>query len=262
MEDNILSQLDENQRIKRFTQALSILREVGRMQLALLERHEIENKKSLHSGFLYLLRTLESFWENADFVVFLGKGSFKQFAHYPTRALLENLFRLEFYVSKDKNGQNLIANLELLRIQKRLFDVSTSESEKMKLKDEYIKMAKIDGLFDDPLYASIENIKDENLEPFPGLKKLIEASKRKKTDFNWYFHYRMLCEYSHSKLVALIMSNSDPRRTFRQMLTYTYLLSSDAIQLVDMHIEGVTKDIVKEAITNARMIVNAGMSTK
>lgn len=257
MDENILLKLSEEQRISRFNRVALAFQKVGLKQLTLLKNHERLNKQNLHEGFFYFIKTLESFWENFDFILSLGKGRNRTMAHYPARSMLETLFRIEYYVRQKIKGQNYIANIETLRIYKRLYDDSISKSDNthQAIKKTYDDFLKITSLDQDPLFA-INKVSEDRLDPFPSLYNLIKDSKLPNTG-GLYFHYRILCEHSHGKLIASIMRHTDPKRSYRQMLMYGCIFAREMLKVVDHHIQSATREEVKDVILATERIIKA-----
>lgn len=256
MVDNILLKLSEDQKIKRFVRASLNLQRVGQKQLELLKNYERENKQSLRPGFLYFIKTLVSFWENFDFILSLRKGRYRTMAHYPARNMLETLFRMEYYINQERKEQNHIADIETLRIYKRLYDSGVSKQENVQdIEKTYQGFLKLANLDHDASFA-INKVDEDRLDPFPKLYQLIQVSKLKRAE-GLYFHYRILCEHSHGKLIASIMRNLNPRRSYRQMLMYGFMFAEDMLKIVDYHIQGATKKEVRDAVLKADSIIKA-----
>ncbi|MBX4211649.1 MAG: hypothetical protein KW806_02560 [Candidatus Yanofskybacteria bacterium] len=264
MEDNLLLRLSEDQRLTRFFKVAHVLQQIAIKQTDLLRAYEKNNKDSLHPGFLYFINTVEGFWENFDFIISLGKRRERVMAHYPARSMLETLFRVEHYINHKKEGQNYIADVEILRIWKRLYDEGLSkQTDIQRVKDSYNAVLENAALDKDPLFL-IDTVKERQLDPFPSLEQLTQQSRLSQAK-DWYFHYRILCEHSHAKLVASIMRSSDPKRQYRQMLMYGCFFAKEMLMVVDHHIlmvvdhhiKGATKQDVKDALIRVEDIVKA-----
>ena len=256
MTENILLKLSEGQRLSRFIRVAGNLYKVGQKQLELLKDYERQNKNNLHTGFLYFIKTLDGFWDNFDFLMSLGKSRNRIMAHFPVRSMLETTFRLEHYINEKRNGQNYIADVELLRIYKRIYDDMVSKQEDTQaVEATYNSYLAIAGLNSDPTFA-IQVVKEDKIDPFPSLYQLIQKSKLSQAE-GLYFHYRILCEHSHGKLVAHIMRNSDPKRSYRQMLMYGCIFAREMLKIVDHHIQGATKKEVEEVILKTNNIANS-----
>lgn len=256
MEENVLLKLNEDQRLARFTKVALSFQKVAEKQLELLKRHEKVNKQKLHPGFLYFIRTLESFWENFNFLFALRRGQYRTMAHYPARSMLETLFRVEYYVKQKREGQNYIAAVETLRIYKRLYDFGTSKGEDVQdIKETYNEFLKLSNLNNDATFL-IDKVNENKLNPFPKLEQLIQTSNLSRTD-GLYFHYRILCEHSHGKLIASMIRKSDSKQSYRQMLMYGCLFAGEMLKVVDHHIEGATKSEVTDVILKSESIIKA-----
>ena len=256
MTENVLLRLSEDQRLIRFIKISLILQKVGEKQLKILKDYERRSKDTLHRGFFYFIKTLDGFWESFDFLLSLRRGKYRAMAHYPVRSMFENLLRMEYYINQKKAGQNYITDVETLRIYKRLYDEGILKGENVEeFKNAYLDSLKLASLEKDPSFE-LDKVKEGKLNPFPTIEELIKVSKL--PDFkDIYFHYRILCEHSHGKLIASIMRKSNPKSSYRQMLMYGSLCARGLLKIVDNHIQGATKAEVNEAITRTNNIVNA-----
>lgn len=257
-EKSLLFKLSNKELKIRFKRALLVIKKVGQYQLTLLKAHEKANKENLHAGFLYFINVLDEFWDNVDFVLALGKGKNRHFAHYPTRTILETTFRIEYYINQKTEGQNRISDLEVLRIMKKMYDDERSKGGTGdRARKDYEGLLRGSQMKNKEEIQDISKVSLKKLDPFPELWELIRDTKLKRGDMNWYFHYQILCEYSHSKMVAIMMQNADELRKYRTMLAYVEFLAADMIKLVDHHIQGRTKDLVFDAIKRADAIMQA-----
>ncbi len=246
-QDLWLNKLTEAQRITRAKKAFVIIRRLGEEHIALFKKHEKSNSDK-DINFLYFTNSLNGLWENVDFVLALGKRKNRKYAFYPTRNVLETVFRLEHFTRQKKEGQNNIAIREVLRIAKRLFDQEVAEGGNG---EEFKKT--YDWFANGHTFPKIEVAKS-NDDPFPPMKNLITASKMEGGD-KWYIHYQWLAELTHGKLMLSIIANQDERAEYRRCLMYLTPLCIEALKIADFHLGNVTKDKVTRAIKEAEAIV-------
>lgn len=259
MRENVLLKLTEDQKLTRFTKVAFAFQKVAQKQLELLKNHEQNNQQNLHPGFMYFIRTLEGFWENFDFLFSLRRGKNRKMAHYPARSMFESLLRLEHYVKQKREGQNHITDIEILRIYKRLYDDMVSKKEDPKdVEKTYYDVLNSAGLGKDKSFI-IDKVSEEKIDPFPSIYQLTKESKLANFK-NIYFHYRILCEHSHGKMIASRMRDDNPKRAYRQMLMYGCLFARNILMVVDHHIQGATKDDVSNVLLKTDSIIHANIT--
>lgn len=240
------AKLAETKKIIRLEKAINELLKTGHYQLELLNRyHKSDSEKEI--GFDYFYRTLNSSWECVKFSISLGKGKYRYFSFFPARLLLENIFRLEYYINQGVKGQNEICFWEMARVMKRFYDEFGSSEFKVHY-DKLVKDLGESGV----VYPNINEDKAYK-DPFPSIEKLILQSKLPNSQ-GFYTHYRFLSEQEHGKLISLYMSEHDIGQ-YRRCLFYIFLLSKWLLLIVDSHIQNATKDMVNASLAKTDNIM-------
>ncbi len=235
--------LTPKERKIRVEKSISIIRKVAYKQVKLLKEYE-ESSAIKDVYYLYVFRTLEDILDNFDFVLKLGKGSSRRFAPYPTRAIIENTFRLEYFTKQSADTKNDIATREFLRVIKRFYDKDNDEINRKSLREMY------DGFAQGGQYPSIDKAKDD--DPFPNMYILTKDTIF--SEKNWYFQYQILCEATHRKLVGIITSQ-DEVSEYVNSLMYLQNIMSEVIKLTDLYLNNVTQLEVINAIKNADAVI-------
>lgn len=240
--------LPDSKKVIRLKRAISELQKTGEYQLGLLTKYHKSNSVK-EIGFHYFFTTLKSLWEQVSFAVHLGKGKYKHLSFFPTRLLLENVFRLEFYINQKLKQQNEICFWEMARVMKRYYDEFGDDV----FAKNYKKL--VEDIGDkEYIYPDISE-GGAYKDPFPHIEKLIFSSKLPGVK-GFYTHYRFLSELEHGKLVSLHMSK-ESHSQYRRCLLYVFILCRWLLLLVDSHIKHETKDVVKLSIEKANSIVFA-----
>jgi hypothetical protein len=245
-----LNQLTEKQRLDRLKRSFAIVKEVADKQLNLLhEFHKSAAPKD--ERFAYFYQTYKNAWQNAEFAINLGDDKNCRFSFYPVRMVLETTFRLEYFSHQKPETQMEIAQVEILRIAKRFFELEKRlGGDPTKFVDTYNFFAK------DGDYPSIEEIDERNLDKFPSMKQLTSASKIEGGE-QWYFHYQVFAEHSHGKLMSIFMQEEDIDASHRRSLMCLQVMCNDLIKNADFQLGSKTRDDVVQALKKAESIVKA-----
>jgi hypothetical protein len=242
-----LNKLTEQQKITRIKKAWAVISALAEKQLYLLKQiKEADIEKSIR--FLYFINTINNVWDNADFILALGKGRNRRYAFYPTRSILETIFRLEHFTRQKKEGQDDIATREILRINKRMYEQELADSgDGAKFIEFYQFFAK---------NGNYPNIQDANPndDPFPSMRKMAETSKIEGGS-KWYPEYQVLAELTHGKLMAKIITDLDERAEYRRCLMYLIPMCNEALKIMDFHLGNKTQSEVIKVIKQAEAIV-------
>lgn len=245
---NVLSLQQKKTRVER---ALGVILLVAEKQLVLLNKYEASSA-SKEVGFLYFINTVKSIWENVYFALALGKGRNLGFAFYPTRLVMENHLRLEYYCKQGKEGQNDIALRELMRLAKRFYDREKSEGN---TGDQYKETYK--SFAQGGTYPGIDNARAGD-DPFPNMRELCQQSHVYATQsdkgMKLYFAYQALAELTHGKLFANISARDDQSEYVRSIMEL-YSLAVNTLKLIDYHAVGVTAKEVEEATKRGEAII-------
>lgn len=193
------SSLSDQKKIARLERAVSLLEKIGQRQLDLLREYERNPHKHKEVGFMYFIRTVEATWDNIIFSRALGKNKFRKFNVYPTRVVYENVLRLEHYIKQGREQQKKIVLLEMLRVYKRFYD----EYEDFGFEKDYREVIKDFGFAEEDVPGS----RVKHQDPFPSVEEMLRKTSLK--NMFSYFHYRIMSEIGHSKLVALFMSRDE-----------------------------------------------------
>jgi len=245
-----LEKISNKQRKERIIRAFVIIKNVAEKQIKYLKKYE-ESKNKKEIGFMYYQNTLISIWKNVDFAISLGKGKNKQFAFYPARNVLENGFRLEYFLNQKEDGRNKIAIIEFLRVIKRAY-----EHEKIKDGDfeeynnQYKYFSSITGDF-----PSIDDFKDSQNKSFPEIWELIRDTKLEGGSIDWYHQYRSLCEVTHGKLFRTMMASWDESSEYVWSLMYIQFMAIAILKMTDLYIYGTISKEVVETIKKAEEII-------
>ncbi|MCK5029213.1 MAG: hypothetical protein KAR57_06235 [Bacteroidales bacterium] len=239
--------LTGRQKITRLEKAFRVLKKVGDDQVNILSKYE-KSSTEKHVGFIYFINTVKDVWEKANFAIDLGKGKNKKYAFYPVRSAMENLFRLEYYINKKRDGQNEIAEREVMRIAKLEYDMDMANGEDGEEMRKYYETVAVDSK-----YPKIEN-KEAKLDIFPNMWELMQNSRMQNAK-RFYYFYQTLCELTHSKLLAGIITKANEQDEYRRSITYLLLICRELIKITDCHIQNPTKDTVKSAIEQSELII-------
>ena len=250
-----LNQLTESQRRTRIEKAFGVVRKVAEKQLGLFEEAEKNQSTSKDIRFLYLQKTLQGVWENADFVIALGKTKYQEYSFYPVRMIMENTFRLEYFSRRKKDQQIEIAAKEMLRIAKRFYDFEKNNGEDGR---EYKNFYEFFATGID--IPDIDSVNERDLDPFPSMRELTRNTKIEGGS-SWYFHYQSLAELTHGKLMSFVITKDEEVAEHRRSLMYLQTMCHDVLKNGDFHLGGKTRNEVVAAIEEAERIVKKPLNT-
>jgi hypothetical protein len=212
---------------------------------------EANPKISKDINFLYFYKTLRDVWENADFAIGLGTTEYHEFSFYPTRMVMENTFRLEFFTRQKTDKQIEIATKEMLRIAKRFYDL-----EKRTGGDGREFQTSYEAFAQKITVPKIDVVRERDLDPFPSMWDLMSQSKIEGGS-SWYFDYQSLAELTHGKVMSIVMKDNDELAEHRRSLMYLQTMSHDLIKNADFHLGHKMRKEVVDAIQTAEAIVKA-----
>lgn len=245
-----LNQLNEEQRTERINASLQLVRKVAEEQIVLLKEFEASSADK-DETFLYYLTTFQEAWRNVDFALHLGGGEFQEYSFFPTRAVMESTFRLEYFSHSKKAVQLEIARKEIMRIAKRFYELEKKTTGEIKQYAEIYRNFAEGTKFED-----IDKVKEKELDAFPSMRELTSQSKIDGGEA-WYFHYQCLAENTHGKLMSIIMREDNAPSEHRRSLMYIQTMCNDLIKNADFQLGGKTKERVVNAIQEAEKIVKA-----
>ncbi len=243
---NSLSLQGKKNRLER---GIAILRKVAQKQLDIIESYKKSDIRYPLGPFL-LVSIVEEIWKDVDFAISLGKGRNRSFIFYPTRSVLENVLRLEFYSQQDVATQNDMARREMLRIAKRYYELEKSQGrDTTNLKDFYDQMAK------GSTSPDIDDAK-ENDDPFgAGFIKIQATSKTLMfKNMELYTVYQGLAELTHGKMLSRMILELDDFSEYVRCLMYLHTLSIACLKITDSHLEGKTTTDINAAVKKSEYI--------
>jgi hypothetical protein len=251
-----LYKLSKKQRKERILRAFAPIRTMAQKQLDFLKKYEKSDKKK-DISFMYYYNTLASVWDNIDFAIALGKGKYQKFAFYPTRNVLENGFRLEYFTNQSKEKRKEIAVMEFLRVIHRSYEHDKSKGRDVKEYEEnYRHFSSLAGS-----HPKIDEFKEKGSDPFPSMWKLIKNTKME-GGLDWYHHYQSLCEVTHGKLFGTIMSSSYELDEHVWCLQYSQFMAIYLLKLSAFHINGSVTKEVANIIKKAEEIIKKDLNEK
>ena len=249
-----LSKLSKKQRKERILRAFSPIRKMAQKQIDFLKKYEKSDKEK-DIDFMYYYNTLASVWNNIDFAIALGKGRYQKFAFYPTRNVLENGFRLEYFTRQSKEKRKEIAVIEFLRVIYRSYEHDKSKGRDVsEYKENYKHFASLVKIS-----PKIDDFKKSEAEPFPSMFELVKNTKIE-GGIDWYHHYQSLCEVAHGKLFRTIMSSSFELDEYVWCLQYIQFMAIYVLKLTDFHINGLVTKEVKNIIKQAEGIIKKDLN--
>jgi hypothetical protein len=241
------AKLHEDKKILRIEKSLRELMIVFQKQISLLRGYNNSSVNKKEIGFGYFYKTVLITFDNLEHALKLGKGKYRHFNIYPTRAICENVFRLEYYINQNKDKQNEICLLEMTRIMKRFYD----ETKDLTYKEYYDKTIKDFG----NKSINYPNIEEEKAykDPFPSIQELMRQSKLPNVK-NFYMHYRFLSESHHNKLISIFIAENQ-KAQYRRNIFYLNILCRWILIIIDSHIQNVTKKDVENVIKKTDEII-------
>ena len=230
-----------------------ILRKVANNQLIILNEFR-KSKTTLKSWrHLYFFEIIESFWNDGDFALSLGKNKHSAYAIYPARTMMEKLLKIE-WVSKMKaqEEQDIVAKKELLKsclisYRKDIDNGRTGAD----FKKHYNEINDI-GL------PAIDAVKMKDLEAFPSYEEMCIKSRLPGSS-QLYYNYRMLSGLPHGNLLSVFMKQhkqGDGNDEYIQAMVFINRFSMDMLKVTDFNIGYKTKKEIKDAEERAKTIIN------
>ncbi len=111
---------------KALVDSFQALRERAKFQIRYLrESFKKHEKKDIRHEFM--LTMVIDFWEDVDFLFFLGRGKWQKKSIYTLRPVLEKLAKLALLTSKKAEEQKKLARLEALSILKHYYEISNQK---------------------------------------------------------------------------------------------------------------------------------------
>lgn len=238
--------LSERQRINRVEHCYKIFRRVADKQITFLRRIKKE-EENLTKGArcLYFFVIVESFWEDADFAIWLRKSRYRFYAEYPARTMMEKLLKILWFTKKNPNEQDRITRKELLKscLDYYRMEIKSGRSGQ-NFENHYI------NLNTNMEFSDIKTVKRKDLEAFPPYEQLCYQSGL--TDASQlYDSYRFLSSLPHGDLLSVFMLQDQRKETYRRAMMLVVRFCIEMIKVTDFHLGGTTKDDVMVAIAEA-----------
>ncbi len=235
--------LSNSQKKIRLERVYRILKKVANEQLSLLSDFEKSKNTIKTERHRYFLTIVESFWEDADFALALGKNKFKYNATYPARTMWEKLLKIEWFSNiKEAEGQNLITKKELMRSCLLSYRSNKDAGRPIDEFEDYYNQ------FNDVNLPEISKVKIRELEAFPNYEEMCKKSKLSGASI-LYKSYRDLSNSTHGNLLAVFtVQNGGKDLVYIQAMHNVARFCIEMLKLTDFHLGYKTREKVEKAI--------------
>ncbi|MDD5749503.1 MAG: hypothetical protein PHO91_01825 [Patescibacteria group bacterium] len=210
-----------------------------------LNKQRVELKKLNLKNELRYIYVVETFEAINDCISLSHKlNTPKEHVHglVVIRPAFENLLRLEYFLNQTKEKQNELATKEVLKIAARFYKFTGDE----KYKTYYKKFNKEAITSND-----IERF-DTKDKIFPDIKTLINKTKINIKDLE--FIYSNLSEFSHGRLMALVMGKSELQ--YFSPTPIAHLITIELMKITDNFLNRKTYNYIKTAMEKSSKILS------
>ena len=227
----------------RIERVCRILKKVADEQLSQLEDFKKSKNTIKTERHRYFFTIVESFWDDAEFALALGKNKYKHYAIYPARTIMEKFLKIEWFSNiKTTKDQDLITKKELmmncLLSYRNNKDVGRSTVEF----ENYYKQ------FNDVGLPEIGKVKIIELKAFPDYEEMCKKSKLKGASI-LYKSYRDLSGLPHGNLLTVFtVQNGGKDFVYIQAMYNVARFCIEMLRITDFHLGYKTKKEVENAI--------------
>jgi len=234
--------LSYKQRRVRLENIYKLLRKTAQKQLNLLDDFKNSKEEMKTERHSYFFSIVNSFWDDGDFALALGKNKFKHYAIYPTRTMMEKLLKILWFSNQKSEDQDMITKKELLRSCLLSHMRDKNNGYKNSLFEKHYK-----GLNDVNL-PEISKVKISELNSFPKYEELSKKSGLIDAD-TFYDSYRSLSEMPHGNLLSIFMlQNGYKDQFYMQAMHNIVRFCIEMIKVVDFHLDHAMRQEIKDLI--------------
>lgn len=222
------SSLSEHQKITVINKQFRLLQPIKNKQIQLIEELKLPQHKK-RGAYFVVFTIIESFWEDVEFILNLGKTKYRYHATPYVRVAFEKMVKIGYLRQQTEAVQEDMAKKEISKIAYRLWEEDIEQGGTGQEGRELYDKNK------SPEDSPIDEIKKyKEVDPFPENMEVMLAKSLIVDPKGWYRHYRFLSESEHGGLVYLNLRKDQRHSEYRRSIMILLVICFRVLEWTDL----------------------------